>query len=544
MEKSIIKTIDLKNIIYNATLENKSIVVSMIALFSAHWLQDVIFPEGFSKFTTNVPEFISNISYSSVFKLLFPYLVAELLFYINNIVVAKSIPNIELSVVKQITNEMLESLKTSKKTINVNEFIMNLKKIIELKSIYYLVVSYIVPTILVAVGMLYYFLKGDVKTSITVTIIIAIFMYITFTFESQSIKTSYTNENSIDKFYDDIQDIISNYDTVITSNTHNWEMKNLNINELNVREKYISSELYSSSSSFKLHVVSLVTTILLNGLSFKMYIDNKIPKESLISIALISILFMQYYNATIIKLKNTVHSIGKICEINDYFSTFKIHDTNIPLEFKIKEGSIDLKNINLKYETNKIINNFNYFIPGGTKIGIMGKVGKGKTSMLKMIAGLVNYDGEIYIDNQNIKLYDYDSAMQHIAYIPQHPKMFNNTIYYNLTYGAYNMTIDKVNNFLKSVNFINFFKSFKYGLDTQVGKEGSKLSGGQKQIIAFLRALLKNKKIILLDEPTSSLDPITKKLVLDLIENTKNKTMLIVSHDPNTKKLFDKIIQL
>jgi len=536
------KTINLKSIIYNSFIENKQIFVSIISLCLAYWLQDVIFPNTFAKFTANVPEFVKNISPSSVFEILFPYLVAELLFYINNIIVADAIPNIELDIVKSLTRETLESLKTSKENFNVNEYIMNLKKVIESKALYYLIVSYIIPTMLVGIGLLYYLTKADLKFGLIACVIMGIFMYITFMFEKETVKSSYENEDEINIFYDNIQDIVSNYDTVITSNEINNETIKVENNKNEVKYKYSQSELVATGSSFKLHILSLIVTMILNAMSFKLYIDNKIQKESLVSVAVTSILFMQYYNSTIVKFKNTSSYMGKFYEISDYFAKFKIIETNTKDNFLMTNGEIKFENICLQYKNKQILDNFTHVVKPNSVTGIVGKVGTGKTSLLKMIAGLLNYDGSIYIDGQKICDYDYDKIMENVAYIPQHPKMFNDTIKYNLTYGL-EINDEKLKLFLTKINFLNFFNEFDNGLDTYVGKEGKKLSGGQKQVISLIRAILKNKKIILLDEPTSSLDPDTKISVINLIKNLKNKTILIVSHDKDIFELFDNTIE-
>lgn len=536
------RTINLKSIIYNSFIENQQIFVSILSLCLAYWLQDIVFPNTFSQFTTNVPDFLKNLNVSSVFKLIFPYLVAELLFFINNIIVSDAIPNIELNIVRSLTKDTLESLKTSKELFNVNEYIMNLKKVIESKALYYLIVSYIFPTMLVALGMIYYFMRADIKFGLFSCLVMFIFMYVTVTFEYETVNSSYENEDEINLFYDNIQDIISNYDTVITSGEINNELIKLDQKKDTVKYKYTDSEIVSTKSTFKLHMSSLITTIILNAMSFKLYIDKKIPKETLVMIAVTSILFMQYYNSTIVKFKNTSSYIGKFVEIDNYFNKFKIPNGPKKNDFIISNGDIRFENISLKYKNKQIIEKFDHNVKGGIITGIMGKVGTGKTSLLKMIAGLLKYDGSIYIDNQNISNCDYDQIMSNVAYIPQHPKMFNNTIYYNLTYGS-NINENDLKSFLKKINFINFFNDFEQGLLTQVGKEGSKLSGGQKQIIALLRAILKNKKILLLDEPTSSLDPETKNNVINLITSLQNTTILIVSHDKDIYKLFDKIIK-
>lgn len=537
-----ISNINLKRIIYESFLSNSKIFVSMLSLFIAYWLQDIVFPDTFANFTSDVPKFIKKISVSSVFGLIFPYLVAELLFYINNIIVADVIPNIELTVVEKVTEQTLESLKTSKTGFNTNEYIMNLKKLIESKALYYLVVSYIVPTILVGVGMIYYFMMADFKSGVLSILIMMIFMWITLTYELNTVNSSYENEDEINLFYDKIQDVISNYDTVVTSNEIINELEKLKQNKNNVKETYTNTELISTESTFSLHITSLLCAVILSGLSIKLYIDKKISKESLVFTTTTSILFMHYYNSTITRFKNTSGHIGKFYEVTDYFSKFKIIQNPINTVFKLNYGSIKFDNVSLKHGNRTIIKNFNYILDGNQTVGIIGKVGTGKTSILKMLAGLVNYDGDIYIDQQNIKTCDQDSVLKHVAYIPQHPRMFNSTIKYNLTYGL-NVDDDTLNSFLNKFGFLEFFDQFEGGLNMSVGKEGVKLSGGQKQIIVLLRAIFKNKKIILLDEPTSSLDPDTKIMVLDLIGKLKNKTVLIVSHDKDVYKLFDKVIQ-
>jgi ABC-type bacteriocin/lantibiotic exporter with double-glycine peptidase domain len=175
--------------------------------------------------------------------------------------------------------------------------------------------------------------------------------------------------------------------------------------------------------------------------------------------------------------------------------------------------------------TKSILKNFSHLIKGNNKTGLVGKVGSGKTILLKLIAGLENYSGNIFVDGQNIKKYNYDSIMNHIAYILQHPKMFNKTIYHNLSYGT-NKTQSQILKFIKDIGFEQFFKKFPKQLHSQVGKEGKNLSEGQKQIIVIIRELLKDKKIVLLDEPTSALDSETKNLVIKLLSDIKTRLCL------------------
>jgi ABC-type multidrug transport system fused ATPase/permease subunit len=534
--------IDIKKIIFGTLFENSKITVSMFTLLAAYWLQDVVFPNTFSKFTSDVPSFIKDINFRKVMKIVYPFVIAEILFYINNIIVSHKIPSIELAVVKKITDRVIESVKTTKKQINTNELIMNLKKVIETKSVYHLVVSNILPFILISIGFVYNFVKANVRLGSIALVIISIFLLITLFYQKNSVQAACDNENAINMLYDNIQDVMINADTVITSNTKDKEMKNLDKDAEFVKNKYIKSEVKAAENTFGLHLLSLITTLILDGLAIKMYMDKKIKIDELVSICLVSITFMKYYNSAMSKFRNSIGFIGKYYEIEQYFSEFKI-ETPANNNLIIMNGDIEFSNITLKYGDRLILNNFNTTIKGKQKTGIIGSIGTGKTSLLKMLTGLIEYEGDIYIDKQNLRLCNYDSIQNNIIYISQHPKMFNKTILYNISYGTnYNET--DVNEFLKTINFYDFFQQFENGIQTNVGKEGSKLSGGQKQIIAIIRSLLQNKSIILLDEPTSSLDPKTKSNVINLLKNIKGKTIIIVSHDEALTNIFDSIIKM
>lgn len=536
--------VNLKKILYESVTKNKGIIMSIITLFTAYWIQDVVFFGSFSKFTADVPKFMKNMSFTSIMGLIFPYIIAEFLFYINNIIVSYAIPEIELSVVEGLTKETLKSVKTAKTIVNTNEYIMNLKKVIESKSVYYLFVSNIVPTFLIAIGMIYYFSQCSFKIGAIVLAIMVMFIYVTMELCKSSVYASYENEDAVNILYDNIQDVMANSDLVVTSNAIDKEATNIGNDKKTVYDTYLSSEITSSEASFKLRLLSLSMVFLLDFIAMYLYYSGQMELELVISICTMSIIFLKYFNASVSRFRNTVGYIGKFYEIDDYFAKFKIfNEQELNKDLVLTTGNIEFKDINLDFEGKNIFSSFNFKVKGGIKVGIIGDMGTGKTSILKMLAGLINYSGEILIDGQDIKKCNYNSVMKNIAYISQQPRIFNKDIYYNLSYGT-NKTEKDVDKYLNQINFSEFFNLFPKGIRTVVGKEGSKLSGGQKQLIAIVRALLQNKSIILLDEPTNSLDVQTKKIIADLILKIKNKTILIVTHDQSILDLFDDFIIL
>ena len=153
-------------------------------------------------------------------------------------------------------------------------------------------------------------------------------------------------------------------------------------------------------------------------------------------------------------------------------------------------------------------------------------------------------NGDILIDNINIKNFTLNYLRKTISYVNQSTTLFNNTILYNITYGT-NAKEDKVKNLIDDLKLWDVFKYVDYNLHKTVGTNGSNMSGGQKQIILILRALLNNNsKMIIMDEPTSALDNENTKLFLDILSRIKEKTIIIITHDNTLIEYVDKVIYL
>jgi ABC-type bacteriocin/lantibiotic exporter with double-glycine peptidase domain len=335
---------------------------------------------------------------------------------------------------------------------------------------------------------------------------------------------------------------------VITSDTKEFEMKNVDERGGKTYELACISELNNNNTTYGLQAISIVAMLGINYMSYRLYAQGRISAPNFTSTVLLSMLFMDYYNYCIHAIGDLITSMGRYYETREYFRDFII-DMSIEkekdriIDLKTTQGNIVFKDLTLKYENKVVFNKFNLNIRGGTVNGLLGPIGSGKTTLLKMLAGIVDYQGDILIDNQNLRQCTYESIVEHIAYIPQHPKLFNRTVYYNINYGS-SYTKDEITKKLDSLGLTPFINSLAEKMDTIVGKEGSKLSGGQRQFVSLIRAIIQNKTIFLLDEPSSSLDTTNKKIFMDLIKNIKNKTIIISTHDKQIMSLFDRVINI
>ena len=213
----------------------------------------------------------------------------------------------------------------------------------------------------------------------------------------------------------------------------------------------------------------------------------------------------------------------------------------------IIDGTVEFKNVKLKYkETNiQALNNINFKIKSGQSLGIIGSVGSGKSTILELIVR--NYDvdsGSIYIDNKNIKDHNINLVRNEIGYVPQSTFLFSDTIYNNINFGNIKSDINEVYNKSKIACIDNDINSFPNKYSSILGERGINLSGGQKQRLAIARALLKNPKILILDDSLSALDTETEHLLINNLNKLENITKIIVSHRISTIEKCDLILVL
>ena len=205
---------------------------------------------------------------------------------------------------------------------------------------------------------------------------------------------------------------------------------------------------------------------------------------------------------------------------------------NFKDELLVKKGKIQIKNLNFAYENINVLENLNITIPEGKKVAIVGLSGSGKSTIISLLLRFYNnYDGEIFIDEQDISKYSLKSLRDNFSLVSQETILFNQSIKTNIEYGNLKANTAEILNAAEEAGVNEFANSFPHKLDTIVGESGVKLSGGQRQRIAIARAILKNAPILLFDEATSALDNLTEQKIQNSINKLmKNKTSVIIAH--------------
>lgn len=212
---------------------------------------------------------------------------------------------------------------------------------------------------------------------------------------------------------------------------------------------------------------------------------------------------------------------------------------------KIEKGTIDFKNVSFKYENITILNNLMLSIKGGQSTAIVGSSGGGKSTIIKLILGLLKPSvGEVLVDGKNLSKIRLNDYYDYVSYISQDAPIFDGTLRENIVFDQ-KISDEKIYEILEKVMLKDLALKIPDKLDTRIGEKGTKLSGGEKQRLALARVFFQKSKLVILDEPTSAMDVLTEKVVMDnLFSMLRDRTLIIVVHRLQTIQNADNIIVL
>ena len=210
------------------------------------------------------------------------------------------------------------------------------------------------------------------------------------------------------------------------------------------------------------------------------------------------------------------------------------------------EGNIKFENVSFHYfdDDKLILKDFNFEIKSGESVAFIGSTGSGKSTIVNLICKFYNpTSGGIYLDGINYRNIDKTCLYNNLGYVLQQPQLFSISIKENIKFGNENATDEEILKVCNLLGIDEFISKLPNGIDTVIGETGYNISGGQKQLISFARALIKNPKLLVLDEATSSIDTETEKIIQNKMKDIlKGKTSIIVAHRLSTIKHCDKIV--
>lgn len=390
---------------------------------------------------------------------------------------------------------------------------------------------------------IYMFYKIDYKFAIIINI-----PYIIATIIVLINKKSFnkTYEVMIDNFDQISKNTLESIKGIRIVRAHNMldKIKEKYINNLtayaNSRFNYIMNHVYMNVFNSMAIALSYIFLIIYG---YYMYSINAVTFGELISVSLIMTMMPWPYttlNSFIVVLFEFRLGIKRVNEILEHEDVVIETKSENLLDFKDK---IVFKDYNFYYGDKQALKNINLTINKGETVGIMGKVGSGKTTLIKQLLRLYNQSNGIIIDGKNIDEYEIKSLRSNIGYTPQEYFIFSNTLKENIVF--YRKEYYDIDTVLELADLKKDVLQFKDGIETKVGENGISLSGGQKQRLSIARALITNPNILILDDSLSALDVNTEKnIIKNIKENRKDKTNIIVSHRISSLINADKIVIL
>ena len=209
-------------------------------------------------------------------------------------------------------------------------------------------------------------------------------------------------------------------------------------------------------------------------------------------------------------------------------------------------GEIEFRNLNFRYNGTPVLSGVNLRVGVGETLAIVGPTASGKTTLINLIGRLYDApEGSLLLDGRPITDYPLEAVRQSIGYVPQESFLFSDTLGGNIALGRPEASEDEVSQAANMAGLANEIREFPKGYDTRVGERGITLSGGQRQRAAIARAVLRDPKVLILDDALSSVDTVTEERILRrLKEVMRNRTSIIISHRVSTVKHADQIVVL
>jgi ATP-binding cassette subfamily B protein len=375
--------------------------------------------------------------------------------------------------------------------------------------------------------------------------IVIIFVLHNFIFQQAQKKSSIeaNKEDDIEKA--NIGDIFTNIESIKYFGKENLIKKRFKILSENTKNAFLKNWDYFRYIDAGQALILGLGTFALIYVSIIKFINGEITIGTLAFVYTV-------YLGLLGPLYSFVHGVREfyrvMADFNALFEyekiTNEIKDKEGAKKLKIKKGEIHFENISFNYGKRNLFKNFNLRIKPNEKIALVGHSGSGKSTLIKLLYRFYDVNkGRILIDKKNIKDFSQESLREEMSIVPQDCILFDDTIYNNIAFSNPKAKRKEIIKAIKFAQLNKIIQNFPNKEETIVGERGIKLSGGEKQRVSIARAILANKKILVLDEATSSLDSETEfEIKKDLEKLMNGRTNIIIAHRLSTIMMADRII--
>ena len=379
-----------------------------------------------------------------------------------------------------------------------------------------------------------------ITTGLTVTILLI------YHKSKKLLKQSQKESQNYHRRSEKLNDIVFNHEHIQLNNTSSEKLKESHEDDRDYSEVLQNVILEGRNTRFLVGIASVIVFFLTTWVLYRETSVGNYSKIKAGALVIVLLLYVDWTNQMGHFLPDILILMGKVKD-SDKFLKKIIGDvrnsTRVKPTLTVTKSDIEIKNLQLTVGEIVIMDNFNLHVQERTKVGIYGKSGRGKSTLLKAIFNLFEPSGgQILIGGNNVKEYKPSSFKQAVVYINQDTSLENTTIMKNLQ-GGNTRTEEEVTEFVERFDLMGVFQN---GLHQPIVMNGKLISKGMQKVIFMTRGLLRqNAKIFLIDEPTTSVDAATKLKLIEAIRTVcENKTVICVSHDDDLKEIMDVTIEI
>ncbi|HTY43643.1 MAG TPA: ABC transporter ATP-binding protein [Patescibacteria group bacterium] len=401
------------------------------------------------------------------------------------------------------------------------------------------------PLILELVISIIAFLYLDKLSALIIIVTMVLFISFSYFMQKRSEKSNILLNKAEDKEKGNVADFFTNIESIRDYGKEDFiKLRFKGLATKTKKNQLINWDYYRTISAGQSFILA-VGTLALFYFAMVAFLNNQITLGTLAFVYTTYLGLIGPMFGFVNGIRDFSRSMADFQELFEYGKAQnEIKDKPNALRIPISDGEIEFRNVSFNYGKRKIFENFNLKINPHEKVALVGHSGSGKTTLIKLLYRLYDVNsGEILIDKKDIKDFKQEFLRSELSIVPQECILFDDSIFNNIKFSKPDATREEVMRAIKFAQLDKIIKRFPKLENTIVGERGVKLSGGEKQRVSIARAILADRKILVLDEATSSLDSQTEsEIKKDLKKLLEGRTAIMIAHRLSTIMTADKIV--
>jgi ATP-binding cassette, subfamily B, heavy metal transporter len=401
------------------------------------------------------------------------------------------------------------------------------------------------PLVLEMIIAIIAFIYLDKLSALIISITMVVFIAFSYLMQRRSEKSNILLNKSEDIERGNVADFFTNIDSITHYGKEDYiKLRHKALITKTRKIQLINWDYYRTISAGQSFILATGTLILFY-FAMVAFLNNQITLGTLAFIYTTYLGLIGPMFGFVNGIRNFSRAMADFQELFEYGkSQNEIKDKPLAEKLNIQDGEIEFKNISFNYGKREIFKDFALKIKPNEKVALVGHSGSGKTTLVKLLYRLYDVNsGGIYIDGKDIREFKQETLRSELSIVPQECILFDDTIFNNIKFSKPEASRKEVLKAIKFAQLDKIIKSFPSKENTIVGERGVKLSGGEKQRVSIARAILADKKVLVLDEATSSLDSETEhEIQKDLKKLLEGRTSIIIAHRLSTIMNADKIV--